>query len=66
MADVVVALDMNISEKFVNETYESCRGVINPATGTTSMDISCGQYDAKTCTPRRYYLKICEKSKKKN
>lgn len=55
MAEVVVSVEMNIDELFVNKTYDSCRGVINPATGTTSMDIACGQYDSKTCTPRRYF-----------
>lgn len=52
-AEVVLEIDINIDERFVNETYDSCQGVVNPATGTTSMDIACGFYDSRTCTPRR-------------
>lgn len=52
--DVVISIDINIDTKFVADTYDSCQGVVNPATGTTAMDIACGIYDAKTCTPQRY------------
>lgn len=44
-----------MSEKYINEVYESCKHVILPATGGFSMDNACGLYDSKTCNPKRWY-----------
>lgn len=43
-----------MDEKYINETYDSCKSVIHPASGRVSMDIACGAYNSRTCTPRRY------------
>lgn len=51
----VESVQLEISERFVNEVYESCRNVIIPATGTFAMDLACGLYDSKTCSPKRWY-----------
>lgn len=46
---------MVLDEKYANDTYNSCKNIIHPASGRVAMDISCGKYDSKTCTPARWY-----------
>lgn len=53
--EYIKSVQFEISEKFITEVYESCSGVIMPATGGTVMDLSCLPYDSTTCTPKRWY-----------
>lgn len=51
----VESVQFEISEKYVSGVYESCSNVIVPSTGGYAMDLACGAYDSKTCTPKRWY-----------
>lgn len=44
-----------IDESYANTTYHSCSKVVHPASGRVSMDVACGLYDSRTCTPERWY-----------
>ncbi|CAH1141196.1 unnamed protein product [Phyllotreta striolata] len=43
-----------INENLLNKTYDSCKGVSLPSTGTTVMENACGSYGAVWCTPDRW------------
>ncbi|CAH1282722.1 unnamed protein product [Diabrotica balteata] len=49
--DVTVYID----EKYINQTYESCKDVSLPATGESVMGSSCGNYGALWCNPQRWF-----------
>lgn len=51
---VVKSVDYYISEEYVNGVYDNCKGVIVPASGGYAMDLSCGRYDLKSCTAKRF------------
>lgn len=44
-----------IDQKYMDETYESCVGVVAPSTGTRVMGLSCGGNTVETCTPQKWY-----------
>lgn len=48
---IVEAIQIYLSEEYANETYESCRDIVNPATGMLAMDFACN--GAKSCTPKK-------------
>lgn len=51
----VESTSMILDEKYANDTFNSCKNIIHPASGRVAMDISCGSYDSKSCTPERWY-----------
>lgn len=52
--DYVESVAMNMDEDYINATYESCKSVIHPASGRVAMDLACGQFTSKTCSPKRF------------
>lgn len=36
----------------MNETYNSCKNVVHPASGNLAMDLACGAHGASRCTPK--------------
>ncbi|CAD6211781.1 GSCOCG00003829001-RA-CDS, partial [Cotesia congregata] len=52
-----------ISEEYINATFDSCRGVLFPATGGSAFDMACGDYGLSRCTPKRWYTFMGEMSK---
>lgn len=51
----VESVQFEINENYISEVYESCSQVITPSTGAYSMDMACGLYDSKTCSPKRWF-----------
>ncbi|CAG5100118.1 Similar to Npc1b: NPC intracellular cholesterol transporter 1 homolog 1b (Drosophila melanogaster) [Cotesia congregata] len=56
----VVAHDL---KEYINATFDSCRGVLFPATGGSAFDMACGDYGLSRCTPKRWYTFMGEMSK---
>ncbi|XP_026475037.1 NPC intracellular cholesterol transporter 1 homolog 1b-like [Ctenocephalides felis] len=46
-------MSIQISETYVNGTYDSCKGVVVPSSGMLAMDLACGSYGASRCSPQR-------------
>lgn len=51
----VESIDLYMDEKYVNDVFDSCRGVNIPATGGIAMDMACGFHTSKTCTAKLWY-----------
>lgn len=49
----VYEVDVFLSGKYMNATYNACKEVIMPSTGQLALDASCGIWGAKQCTPQR-------------
>lgn len=46
---------MKIFDVFVTATYNSCKQVSVPATGTMALDIMCGPWGASKCSALKWY-----------
>lgn len=44
-----------MDENYINGVYDSCKNIILPATGGLVLDASCGEFDSKSCSPKRWY-----------
>jgi len=62
LREYVTSIEVRIAESYINETYDSCKGVIHPSSGRRAMDIACGAYDSRTCTPERWHYYMGEPS----
>lgn len=51
----VSAIDMFVSEEYLNDTFDSCIQVNYPSSGRLAMDLACGSYDARRCTPPHWF-----------
>ncbi|KAM4617005.1 NPC1-like intracellular cholesterol transporter 1 [Polymixia lowei] len=52
---VVVAYQAYLSTTFADASFQSCKNVRVPATGTFAISAMCGRYGAKLCTAQRWY-----------
>lgn len=53
---VVGSIDFYMSEEYITEVFESCKGVIMPSTGGIAMDLACNtQPGENMCTPKKWY-----------
>lgn len=50
----VSSVEFAISEEYINNTYDSCKGIGIPSTGGVAMDLACGIYNSITCSGKRY------------
>ncbi|XP_032289036.1 NPC intracellular cholesterol transporter 1 isoform X2 [Drosophila virilis] len=53
--DYVTALDLHITEEYINKTYKSCAQVSVPQTGQLALDLMCGTYGASRCSPTKWF-----------
>ncbi|CAG9859649.1 unnamed protein product [Phyllotreta striolata] len=44
-----------IHNDYMENTYDSCKGISVPSTGGKVMDIMCGQWSSTKCSPLRWY-----------
>ncbi|XP_046615474.1 NPC intracellular cholesterol transporter 1 homolog 1b-like [Neodiprion virginianus] len=44
-----------LGEEYAEGTYNSCSGVLHPASGNLAMDLACGPYGASRCTYKLWY-----------
>ncbi|XP_071860476.1 NPC intracellular cholesterol transporter 1 homolog 1b [Bombus fervidus] len=51
----VEELEVYINEKYMNDTYDSCKNVVYPASGNLAMDLACGIHDASKCNAKLWY-----------
>ncbi|KAH0539660.1 hypothetical protein KQX54_007034 [Cotesia glomerata] len=56
-------IEVYISEEYINATFDSCRGVLYPATGESAFDMACGKYGLSRCTPKRWFTFMGQMSK---
>ncbi|KAI5753711.1 hypothetical protein M8J77_002664 [Diaphorina citri] len=54
-AAYVEEVQVFMTEKYMQGSFDACKHVSFPATGTRAMDALCGAWNAVTCTPRRWY-----------
>lgn len=54
-AEYVVESQVHVTETFVNGTYDSCKNVVNPTSGSLAMDLACGSNGASRCSPKLWY-----------
>ncbi|CRL00933.1 CLUMA_CG014191, isoform A, partial [Clunio marinus] len=48
-------IDLYITEKFINGSYDSCKNVNFPSSGQLAFDLMCGAWGATKCTPKRLF-----------
>ncbi|XP_036144455.1 NPC intracellular cholesterol transporter 1 homolog 1b [Monomorium pharaonis] len=53
--EYVVESEVHVTEKFINETYDSCSKVVNPTSGSYAMELACGPHGASRCSPKLWY-----------
>ncbi|XP_060813473.1 NPC intracellular cholesterol transporter 1 homolog 1b-like [Bombus pascuorum] len=51
----VEELEVYINEKYMNDTYDSCKNVVYPSSGNLAMDLACGVHDASRCNAKLWY-----------
>ncbi|XP_016843552.1 NPC intracellular cholesterol transporter 1 homolog 1b [Nasonia vitripennis] len=49
----IESIEIFLDEAYANATYESCKNIVNPTSGTLTMDMACK--GAKKCNPRRWF-----------
>lgn len=49
------AIDIHITEQFMNGTYDSCKNVQFPSSGQLALDLMCGDWGASRCSPKRWF-----------
>ena len=53
--EYVKELEVYIAEKYMNDTYDSCKNIIHPASGNLAMDLACGVHGASRCSAKLWY-----------
>lgn len=48
-------VDLYITEKYLNESYNSCKNVQFPSTGQLALDVMCGGWGASKCSAKRWF-----------
>uniref|UniRef100_A0A182W4Q6 SSD domain-containing protein n=1 Tax=Anopheles minimus TaxID=112268 RepID=A0A182W4Q6_9DIPT len=51
----VERVDYRIDRQYVQETYDSCKGIVLPSSGKYAMDVGCGFWEAAGCTAERWF-----------
>lgn len=51
----VTGVDIHITEKYLNGTYNSCSQVIVPSTGQLALDLMCGDWGASRCSAKKWF-----------
>uniref|UniRef100_A0A336LKH8 CSON011471 protein n=1 Tax=Culicoides sonorensis TaxID=179676 RepID=A0A336LKH8_CULSO len=53
--EYVTEVNLNISEDYINQTYESCKQVSTPSTGQLALDLMCGEWASLNCNAKRWF-----------
>ncbi|XP_032670245.1 NPC intracellular cholesterol transporter 1 homolog 1b-like isoform X2 [Odontomachus brunneus] len=53
--EYVEEVEVHVTEKYINDTYDSCKYVVNPTSGNLAMDLACGDKGASRCSPKLWY-----------
>ncbi|KAK2584243.1 hypothetical protein KPH14_006655 [Odynerus spinipes] len=49
------AMEVYITNKYLDGTFKSCSKVSVPSTGQLALDMMCGQWGASRCTPQKWF-----------
>ncbi|KAF4521963.1 hypothetical protein B566_EDAN009491 [Ephemera danica] len=53
--EMVLAVEVYMTERYMNATYDACENVIMPSSGLLALDLMCGKWQSKDCTPQRLF-----------
>lgn len=53
--EYVTGVDISITEKYLNGTYQSCSRVSVPSIGKLALDMMCGDWGASRCSPKKWF-----------
>ncbi|XP_063704530.1 NPC intracellular cholesterol transporter 1 homolog 1b [Culicoides brevitarsis] len=53
--EYAIEVEVRLEPEYMEATYESCVGVVSPATGTRVMGIACGGNTVETCDAHKWY-----------
>uniref|UniRef100_A0A182PQ62 SSD domain-containing protein n=1 Tax=Anopheles epiroticus TaxID=199890 RepID=A0A182PQ62_9DIPT len=48
-------VDYRIDRQYVQDTFDSCKGIVLPSSGKYAMDVGCGFWEAAGCTAERWF-----------
>jgi len=48
-------IDLYITNKYLDGTFNSCNKVSVPSTGQLALDLMCGEWGASRCTPLKWF-----------
>lgn len=48
-------VDYRIDRQYVQDTFDSCKGIVLPSSGKYAMDVGCGYWEAAGCTAERWF-----------
>ncbi|KAK0166490.1 hypothetical protein PV328_004905 [Microctonus aethiopoides] len=51
----ITRVEVFLSEKYLEGTYNSCRRVSVPSTGQLALDIMCGEFGASRCSAQKWF-----------
>lgn len=53
--EYVNGIDLYITNKYLDGTFNSCNKVSVPSTGQLALDLMCGEWGASRCTPLKWF-----------
>lgn len=53
--EYVNGINIYITNKYLNGTFNSCNKVSVPSTGQLALDLMCGEWGASRCTPLKWF-----------
>jgi len=53
--EYIDAIDMYITNRYLEGTFNSCSKVSVPSTGQLALDLMCGEWGASRCTPSKWF-----------
>lgn len=51
----ITAVDIYVSNNYIEDTYQSCKQVSVPSTGQLALDLMCGPWAAARCSAKRWF-----------
>lgn len=55
MQEMVQEVTFFVHEDYNTQTFDSCKSVLNPATGVPALKMLCGPWGTTLCTPERWF-----------
>ncbi|GLG97656.1 hypothetical protein R5R35_004762 [Gryllus longicercus] len=53
--EFVLGVDMYVTQKYIEGTFNSCIQVSVPSTGQLALDLMCGEWGASRCSPQKWF-----------
>lgn len=55
VTDYISAINLYVSNDYLDDTFKSCKQVSMPSTGQLALDLMCGNWAAARCSPLRWF-----------